>query len=75
MTEPVDLAAFRGRTIEEHEIRPMVRWIQFGRFVLEFPKIWPPSPWRWPAEDLSTCQIDDWRVQHAVEILGGSPEP
>ena len=74
MTEPVDFSEFRGREIEQNEVRPTIRWLQFGRFVLDFPKIWPPSPWRWPNEDLSVGQIDDWRVQHAVEVLQQEPE-
>lgn len=50
-------------------MRPAILWMQFGRFILTIPKIWPPSPWQWPQEDLSVGQIDDWRVEHAVGVL------
>lgn len=74
MTDPLDFVEYRGRELEEHLVRPLIRFMQFGRFVLPIPKIWPPSPWRWPSEDLSIRQIEDWRVDHAVEILNQESE-
>ena len=72
MTDPLEMAAYRGRVFEQHYVRPAILWMQFGRFILPIPKIWPPSPWRWPDNDLSLGQIDDWRIDHAMGVLNES---